>query len=407
MSSLTIEPVGNTQRLVNIDIIRGFALLGILLMNIQGFSMHFAAYSNPMALGEVSSGDYLVYYINHLFADQKFMTLFSTLFGVGIVLMATNIESKGGAAGKIHYKRMFILLIFGLLHAYMLWFGDILFGYALGGMIAYTMRKKSPLFLFITAFILIGITSLIMYSVGFIVPMLQSEDPNAYAEMIRMWAPTAQQIADDMSVNQLGWLDRMDHRHEVAGMMQGNVAFYLPRIVGLMCIGMALFKLDIFGERFASNKLIIVGVVLVSIGVFLGVSGINQNMALNWPLESMFHAMQYNYWGSIFSAYGYLCLFIVFCRSSILTGFKNRLANVGRMALTNYLSHSLICCFVFFGWGLGLYGTMSRLEVLAVVFGVWIFQLWFSTFWMARYKFGPVEWLWRTLTYSKMQPMKR
>ena len=123
-------PMALQSRLVNIDIIRGIALLGILLMNIQAFSMNFSAYSNPTSFGDLTGVNFYVYYLSHVFADQKFMTIFSILFGVGIVLMAENIEKKGGNPTKIHYKRMFILAIFGLLHAYLLWFGDILFPYA-------------------------------------------------------------------------------------------------------------------------------------------------------------------------------------------------------------------------------------------------------------------------------------
>ena len=403
MTQNLAEPMALQSRLLNIDIIRGIALLGILLMNIQAFSMNFSAYSNPTSFGDLSGINFYVYYFSHIFADQKFMTIFSILFGVGIVLMAENIERKGGNTGKIHYKRMFILAIFGLLHAYLLWFGDILFPYALAGMIAYTARKKSVRFLLITAFLSIGFCSLVMYLISFAIPMMEEAD---LQNMLAMWAPTQEMIDKDILVNQASWLGQMEHRNFMASKMQTNVLFYMFRIVGLMMIGMALFKLDFFGKRFSNKSLAISAVITLALGLLLSITGNQANFDSGWGLDSMMSGIQPNYWGSILMAYSYMSLLIVFCRSSALMKLKNLFANVGKMALTNYLSHTLICGFIFYGWGLGYYGSFERSDMLLVVLGVWTFQLFFSSFWMARYQFGPFEWLWRSMTYGKRQPLK-
>jgi len=396
-------PVENNERLGNLDVIRGVALLGILLMNIQAFSMIFSAYSNPTSYGDLTGNNFIVYYLSHLFADQKFMTIFSTLFGVGIVLMAENIERKGGSPGKVHYKRMFILALFGMLHAYLLWFGDILFPYAIAGMIAYTARNKTPKFLFITAFILLALCSLIMLLAGLSIPYWEAEDLKL---MQAMWAPTQELIAQESLANLGSWTEQTEQRNFMASKMQSNVLFYLPRIIGLMMIGMALFKLDFFGKRYANKTLVVNGIVAFIVSLALIVHGNQQNFLGNWGFDAMFTGIQFNYWGSIIMAYSYLCLLIVFCRSDSLIFVKNALANVGRMALSNYLSHTLICGFIFYGWGLGLYGSLDRLEQLFVVLAVWTFQLVFSTFWMNRFQFGPFEWIWRSMTYSKIQTLK-
>ncbi len=403
MTQNLAEPTALQSRLLNIDIIRGIALLGILLMNIQAFSMNFSAYSNPTSFGDLSGINFYVYYLSHIFADQKFMTIFSILFGVGIVLMAENIERKGGNPGKIHYKRMFILAIFGLLHAYLLWFGDILFPYALAGMIAYTARKKSVRFLLITAFLSIGFCSLVMYLISFAIPMMEEAD---LQNMLAMWAPTQEMIDKDILVNQASWLGQMEHRNFMASKMQTNVLFYLFRVVGLMMIGMALFKLDFFGKRFSNRSLVISAVITLALGLLLVITGNQANFDSGWGLDSMMSGIQPNYWGSILMAYSYMSLLIVFCRSPALIKLKNLFANVGKMALTNYLSHTLICGFIFYGWGLGFYGSFERSDMLLVVLGVWTFQLFFSSFWMARYQFGPFEWLWRSMTYGKRQSLK-
>jgi len=403
MTQNLAEPMALQSRLLNIDIIRGIALLGILLMNIQAFSMNFSAYSNPTSFGDLTGINFYVYYLSHLFADQKFMTIFSILFGVGIVLMADNIEKKGGNPTKVHYKRMFILAVFGMLHAYLLWFGDILFPYALAGMIAYTARKKSVRFLLITAFLSIGFCSLVMYLISFAIPMMEEAD---LQNMLAMWAPTQEMIDKDILVNQASWLGQMEHRNFMASKMQTNVLFYLFRIVGLMMIGMAFFKLDFFGKRFSNKSLTISAVVTLALGLLLIINGNQANFDSGWQVDSMMAGIQPNYWGSILMAYSYMSLLVVFCRSSALMKLKSLLANVGKMALTNYLSHTLICGFIFYGWGLGFYGSVERSEMLLVVIGVWLFQLFFSSFWMARFQFGPFEWLWRSMTYGKRQPLK-
>lgn len=398
------QPVAQQSRLVTLDIIRGVALLGILIMNIQAFSMVFSAYSNPTSFGDLTGVNFYVYYLSHLLADQKFMTIFSMLFGVGIVLMADNVERKGGKAGKFHFKRMFLLALFGIAHAYLLWFGDILFAYALAGMLVYLARRKSPRFLIIFGAILIAICSFFMYSVGLLIPKMPAADMQ---EMMNMWAPTQELIDKDLSANLSSWMGQMEQRHTMAATMQGNVIFYLFRIVGVMMLGMALYKMDFFGKRFSNKGLVISAIVTLVAGLAFIAHGNTLNFAGNWGVESMFIGVQYNYWGSIIVAYSYVALLIVLCRSNVLTKTKAMLANVGRMALTNYLSQTIICCFIFYGWGLGFYGSFERIEQLYVVLGIWAFQLVFSAYWMNNYRFGPFEWLWRSMTYGKLQPLKK
>jgi uncharacterized protein len=404
MDTNLAQPISSRERLINIDIIRGVALLAILLMNVQTFSMIFSAYSNPTSFGDLTGINLSVFQLSHLFADQKFMTIFSTLFGVGIILMAENIKAKGGNPTKVHYKRMFILALFGLLHAYLLWFGDILFPYALAGMLAYLARNKSVSFLIITGGILIALCSLLMLLTGLSLPYWEQADLHA----VQMtWQPTAELIEQDLLVNQASWLGQMEHRHSMALEMQAGILFYLPRIVGLMMFGMALFKLDFFGSKYKSSTLLIGGILTFASSVLLITYGSQQHFATNWGIESMFVGIQYNYWGSITMAYSYLCFLLVFCRSNAFAQLKDLLANVGKMALTNYLSHTIICGLIFYGWGFGFYGSFERFEQVLVVVVIWIFQLIFSTYWMNRFKFGPFEWLWRSMTYGKLQRLAK
>ncbi|OKY27186.1 DUF418 domain-containing protein [Thalassotalea sp. PP2-459] len=398
------HPVQTSDRLIAIDLIRGVALLGILIMNIQAFSMAFSAYSNPTAYGDLTGVNYYVYYVSHVFANQKFMTIFSLLFGCSIVLMADHIVKKGGNASKMHYKRMFILAVVGIAHAYLLWFGDILFPYAIAGSFAYLGRNLKARTLIILGLVFIGLSSLLMWLAGISLPHWEQAEVEA---MQSLWMPTAEYIQQDLSNNRASWLGQMDSRHMMASKMQTNIIFYIPRILGLMFVGMALYKMNFFGQRFSNKSLLIAGGISFIISTIAIIVELEQNFALNWKFELMFLGIQYNYWGSILMAFSYMCFLLVFSRLNILPLLQSAITNVGRMALTNYLSHTIICCIIFYGWGFGLYGSLERIEQFAVVLAIWLFQLVFSTYWLKHYRFGPFEWVMRSLTYNSLQPLKK
>ena len=141
MESL-VQPVARKERIQSLDILRGIAILGILLMNIQSFTMPGAAYLNPFAFGDLEGLNYWVYVLGNIFADQKFITIFSILFGAGIVLVTEKAEKKTGTSTGLHYKRNFWLLIIGLLHAHLIWYGDILVAYSIGGFVVYFLPKN-------------------------------------------------------------------------------------------------------------------------------------------------------------------------------------------------------------------------------------------------------------------------
>ena len=162
-SSNQILPVLPSERILSLDVLRGFAILGILFMNIQSFSMIEAAYINPTAYGDLTGINKWVWIISHIFTDQKFMTLFSLLFGAGIILITDRADLKGISAAGLHYRRTFWLLLIGLIHAYLLWHGDILVIYAMCALIVYAFRKLSPKKFLI--YVLITISILIFGSI--------------------------------------------------------------------------------------------------------------------------------------------------------------------------------------------------------------------------------------------------
>tara|TARA_B100000902_G_C27255877_1_gene887802 strand:+ start:281 stop:1510 length:1230 start_codon:yes stop_codon:yes gene_type:complete len=397
----TIDYIPAEKRLLNLDVIRGTALLGILIMNIQSFSMINAAYSNPLSFGDFSGLNKTVYYFSHVFADQKFMTIFSVLFGASILLVSSGNNVKGLKIFKIHYRRMIILACIGLLHLYYLWYGDILFIYAVMGMLAYPVRNTTAKFLLITAFLLLIINAAFSYLASAAIPHMSQTD---IQELVIHWKPSSEAIEEEIIANQSNWIAQMDHRTHMATEMLFSGAFYYCRVLALMLIGMAMMKLNFFGERFSNRSLLLQAILCLLLGVLIIINRLNYNILNNFPIESMFS--QENYWGSLIMAYAYICLIIVFCRFEVLNPIKSCLAQVGRLALTNYLAQTFICTFIFYGWGLGKFGTFERKEQLLLVICIWVIQIFFSVLWVKKFRYGPFEWLWRSLTYGSFYKLK-
>jgi uncharacterized protein len=400
--SLDRGPTPEDDRLASIDIIRGVAVLGILLVNIQLFSMISSVLGNPLSFGDFSGSNQTVYYFSHLFAEQKFMTIFAVLFGTGFFIMTSRAEENDLNSASLHFRRMSTLALLGLMHLYLLWYGDVLFIYAIAGMVIYFFRHKSSRFLFLCALLLLAINAVLFALPAAIMPSMNEAN---LQEILMAWKPDQTIIELEITANQSSWIGQMGHRHEMAGDMLVNGLFYGCRVLGLMMIGVALFKTDFFGRRFTKKSLQLQGLVCFCLGTFIICGRINSNIANEFPIEVILS--QENYWGSLLLAYSYMCWILAFTRSQLLTSTKRVLANVGRMALTNYISQTLICGFIFYGWGLGKFGTFDRIEQLYVVVGIWIFQIGLSHTWMERFHFGPLEWILRSITYGSIQSIKR
>lgn len=401
-------PVGHAERIGALDVLRGFALLGILVMNIQFFSMPGAAYMNPTAYGDLNGANLIVWFISHVFFDQKFMTIFSLLFGAGIILFTSRAEDKGQRPARLHYRRMFWLLLIGLVHAYAIWPGDILVSYALCGMIVYPLRRWAAVPLIAVGLLLIVMGSVIWQLFGWSV---QFWPPEAVANIIAEdWQPPAENLAKEIAIYQGGWLTQMQERVPTAIAFQ--TIFLLVwgfwRAGGLMLAGMGLYKLGIItGERSPSfyGRML---AVCATTGVALILYGVTRQFAAGWAFPySFFTGSQFNYWGSVLLSCGWIGMVLLAAKTNALPALTSRLAAVGRMAFTNYLMHSIICTTIFYGHGLGLFGEVSRVGQALVVLGVWTVQLIVSPIWLRHFEFGPFEWLWRSLTYGRRQPFRR
>lgn len=400
-------PVEERERITAIDALRGVALLGILILNIWAFSMPGAAYINPTAYGDLEGANYWVWYFSHLLCDQKFMTIFSMLFGAGIVLMTSRIEQAGRSSAGVQYRRMGWLVLFGLLHAHLIWYGDILYGYGMCGLGAWFFRKFQPKWLLLIGTALLTVPIFFNLAMGLTMPHWPAE---ALVDMQQDWAPSAEIVAQEVAVYQGSWLDQMSNRVPTAFFFQTFIfaIWGAWRVGGLMLIGMALFKLGVFSAR-RSNQFYLSFILLaLLVGLPLTGIGVYRNFAVNWDvMYSFFLGSIYNYVGSVFTSLGWVGLVMLIIKHGALNWLMRRLQAVGRMALTNYLMQSLICTTIFYGHGLGYFGQVERTGQFAIVVGVWIVQLIISPIWLKYFLFGPMEWVWRSLTYWRVQPVRR
>jgi uncharacterized protein len=401
-----LAPIGRAERIDSIDVLRGVAVLGILLMNIQSFSMIGAAYFNPTAYGDLTGVNWWVWVLCHIFADQKFMTIFSMLFGAGLVVSGERAARTHRSWVLSHYRRMFALLLIGAGHAFFIWDGDILFLYALCGMVVVWCRRWRPTVLLIVGMLVVSVASGIALYRGVMAPSWPEQDLDDIYDWLQ---PSDEMIDWELWTYQGPWTRQNDNRFVVArhSLTWLNLEWGIWRAGGLMLVGMALFKWGVFSaarsRQFYLN--------LVNAAVFLGVPlivfGVVQYVRHDFdPLYILYFGIQFNYWGSVLVSLGHVAVVMMLCQAAAGSLPLRLLANVGRMALTNYLLESIICTFIFYGHGLGWIGQVSRLNQLRICVAVWLILIALSNLWLAKFRYGPFEWIWRCVTYWKWQPLR-
>ena len=401
------RPTPRAQRIQVIDTLRGFALLGILIMNMIPFANPAWIAFNPTVHGSFEGIEKWIWIVSHLVADQKFMNIFSPLYGAGILLFTANLERRGAKPTRVFLRRSLWLLTFGLLHYCFLWNGDILMTYALSGMAVYWLRHRSPTVLAVIGLAMIAVSAVVLLGVGLALPFMNE---GGAASLHASFAPSADAIGADIALPQQPYPVQVRHRIEGASdLVVTFLALAFWRAAGLMLLGMAAWKLRLFtAERSDRTYLAMAGVGLL-MGLPLVSFGVWDRIRMGWDAAHAFFGggFQYNYWASILVSAGYIGVVMLAERRDWLPRLRRQLAAVGRMAFTNYIMQTMICVTVFQGFGGGLYGTTSRLEQTIFLLGVWVFQIVLSVWWLKRFRYGPLEWLWRSLTYSRWQPFRK
>lgn len=407
-TTATASPVAERERIVSIDVLRGFALLGILAMNIQDFSMPGAAYLNPHAYGDLHGLNLAVWYACRLFADQKMMSIFSMLFGEGIFLMTSRLEASGRNPTALHYRRMGWLILFGLLHGFIFWSGDILYDYGMCGLLIFLFRKKSPRTLLILGVLFFSVFSVIFTAAD--IGLRKATPAEQKAAVEEIWLPTQAQLNDELAGYRGNWLAQSKFRAPETVKMKTLyfVSLSFWREMGLMLIGIAFFKLGIFSAKAPASWYKAMLAAGLFVGIPITIYGSQRMFFSDWQFpDSFFLGMQYNYWASALIAFGWIGALMLLTQNGLLAGLRSRLAAVGRMAFSNYILDTVICTTIFYGHGFGLFGKVERVWQFAIVLAIWTFQLIVSPIWLRHFQFGPLEWLWRSLTYLQWEPFRR
>ncbi len=422
-------PVAAGERIASLDLLRGVAILGILVMNIYAFAMPFAAYFDPYRMGGNEPWNIGTWVFTHIVFDQKFMTIFAMLFGAGMVLMMERAEARGARFGPIFFRRQFVLLLIGLAHLVFLWLGDILSYYALISMAMFFFRRWSPRRLLVLACLMLPVPLLLNYGTSFYMAELMQQSASIEERLdageeisaddervLEEWranrtffAPTDEDTARDLEAHRGTWRDAVQYRVEnsLPMLLYAVPFFMLWRVGGLMLIGMALMKLGILSAQRSTDFYRRLALLGYGLGLPLAAFSAWNFFAHDFdPVFNLRAGNTPNYVASILVALGHIAAVMLVARSGVLAGLVRRFKAVGRMALTNYLMHSIVMTTLFYGYGFGLYGSVPRLWQMLFVVALIGLQLLLSPWWLSKYRFGPAEWAWRSLTYGRRQPLR-
>ena len=397
-----------TDRIDSLDVLRGFAILGILVMNIQAFAMISQAYLNPALGGSMTGMDFWIWVVSHVAFDSKFLALFAALFGAGMVVMAERAEAAGDTPWRLHRRRMGILALIGLIHAYGIWFGDILFIYAVIGVIAFAFRRASirRLLVFAALFYAVPvIVGLAMTGMFYIMP------GDEYDAMVQAyWQPSVEAIAAQQEAYRSGWFGQMAQRVPDAATLH---VLALPleegwRVLALMLAGMAALKSGLLTGAWSAQRYAAAGLLGAGIGLPIVIAGVVFNQATGWEMKtSLYLGALFNHLGAPLVTLAWVCGALIVLKRGLWPSLLGRLRAVGQTALSCYLLTSVLCVTVFYGHGLGLFGQADRVDQLLIMFAVWAVLLTVAPAWLRRFEMGPVEWLWRWGVKGRKPALRR
>lgn len=415
MTTTIAQPTAPQARIQLLDIIRGFALLGILLMNIEYFQRPMLAMSQGFN-NEVSGLDYATAWVVFVFVQGKFYTMFSLLFGIGFVLFLERATQKSASPHWLFLRRTLILAMFGVAHLVLVWTGDILLTYAVAGLWLLLFRHTAPSKLWKGGLLLImvPIAMLWLAVVGIQAAANSSDGSSMISDMLAQQQYTAALISQgEQTYANAGFVEVMQYRlAEIAILYDiGNFIFVLMTICGIMMIGASMTRIGLFTRpsehRKTLQRMLIIGAFVgLPSALYTGIAGLNTNMTMPDHHTAWVFTLQSLANISLCLAY-MAALALLFMHTSTVSRILMHLAPAGRMALTNYLAHSIVFTTLFYGYGFGLYGEFGRFSTTIMAFVLFAAQLAFSRWWLQHYQYGPLEWIWRSATYLKWQPLLR
>jgi uncharacterized protein len=405
-----------SRRIATLDIVRGVAVMGILAMNIVGFAMPDQAYINPRAYGTTSEVDLFSWAFSFVLVDGKMRGLFSFLFGASMLLVIDRARAHGESEARVHFSRMLWLLLFGYLHFYFIWYGDILTAYATLGLIAWLFRDQPERSLVKWGAILIGVQFVLFafFAMSFAQASAAASAPGASPETIKQWAamseafaiPSTAELAHSLSLYRGDWLgvtlDKLINRTTEPLFM---LSMFGWETLAYLLLGMALLRNGFFTGQWNDDRyrgVMVLGFA-ISIPAYVLVAFLVWRGGFTVPLLMMAMAATVLFRPVMVVAIAALVILATRRGGKLI----DRIAAAGRAAFTNYLGTSLAMTFLFYGYGLGWFGTLGRAQLWLVVLPMWALMLAWSKPWLDRFQYGPFEWLWRSLSRWEVQPMVR
>ena len=399
-------PTADRDRLPVMDILRGFALFGIFLMNIEFFTRTLQTYSGGVPPSE--GWDYAFGLAIYVAVQGKFWVLFALLFGMGFALMRERAARAGRPFVGLYLRRTLLLALFGALHIAFVWVGDILFAYAITALLLMMFAwLRGTAAWVVGALVYVGMAGLwLLMGIGLMFMPDSMMEP-VRAEMLGLVAEAERAAA---VYREGGFVEITAQRlSDFQFLATGALPFQVPMMLGVFLIGSWLVGTGRLADPVAHRgffmKLAVGGLSLGALGVAASLSLGSQFDLVEGFAESTL-AMGLMSLGNLPLALGYLAV-VVLLATGPLHNALGLLAPAGRMALTNYLLQSVVGTLVFYGYGLGMWGEIGRSGQVGIVLVVFVAQVAFSHWWLARFRFGPMEWLWRAGTYLQWPPMRR
>jgi uncharacterized protein len=318
------------------------------------------------------------------------------LFGAGIAMLAARREAAGLPAAVQHYRRMAALLLIGLFHAYFLWYGDMLVTFALCGALVFPHRELAPTRLIVAGVVILGVAPLLSSGLAWIAPDV----------LVVLSEPSRAALAREVAVYRGGWLLQQVHRVPTAWAFQtSHLALRgVWQTGGLMLLGMGLFKIGVLAGERSDRWYTVLTAGGFGVGVPLMLLAVRRSFEHGWDLrDHMLVGIHLEYWGNMLVGLGWVGAILLLQRRGMV---PHAVVAVGRTALSNYLLATLLCTTVFYGHGLGLFGSVDRVGQLAVVAVVWAIELVLSPWWLGRFAMGPSEWALRWATVGRREPIR-
>ena len=398
-------------RIATLDTIRGFAVCGILIMNIVSMGEPGYAYVDPHYYGGAQGADLAAWGVAYVLAEGKLRALFTMLFGASLLLITDAAEDRTPGPARVHYARIFWLFLFGMIHAWFVWYGDILVEYAICGAIAFPARKWQPGALGFAAFCLIGfdaIRSLIQFH-DMVVLRDLATGPHPPADAVREWhkvlaatVPSPSLIARELHLYRGGLADVFAARAPTTALYQFTLTpSAVPGSLGFVFLGMLLYRLGFWTGDWGRRRyrlIVASGAIAILLYVPLALSIVAHHFDPAFlPLADALSLLL-----RPFLALAYASILILMVRAGTARRLTNRLAAAGRMAFSNYLGTSLVMTTIFYGYGLGLFGRLDRAQLYLLVVGQWLLILGWSEPWLRHFRYGPFEWAWRSLSQGRL-----